>query len=252
MFIVGLTGGIATGKSTVAQVFVEHGIPVIDADVMARKVVEPGRKAWHKIKAVFGNEVFHPDGTLNREALGEVIFENVEKRRQLNEITHPEIHKEMFWAAVKCLFQGHQFIVLDLPLLFEAGTMIDYLHKIVVVTCEEDLQLQRLMERGQMSEARAKRRIAAQMPLEDKCRRAHFVVDNSGSERDTREEVVRIINTLRASRAHWRLRLLLILGATAGVAGAAFAAWWWWFAAGAAQRGGRYAGRPGVLEPLRR
>lgn len=134
MFIVGLTGGIATGKSTVCDVFREHGIPVIDADVAARKVVEPGRKAWHLIKKEFGDAVFHKDGQLNREILGEIIFDSVEKRRKLNEITHPEIYSEMFWAAVKCFFQGHQFIVMDLPLLFESGSMLDYLYKIIVVT----------------------------------------------------------------------------------------------------------------------
>ncbi|XP_063223906.1 dephospho-CoA kinase [Bacillus rossius redtenbacheri] len=208
MFIVGLTGGIGTGKSTVAEVFREYGIPVLDADVMARKVVEPGKKAWHKIKKEFGDEVFTADGSLNREALGELIFKDVEKRRKLNAITHPEIYNELFWAAVKCFFQGHQFIVMDLPLLFESGSMLDYLHKIIVVTCEVDLQLQRLMDRNSMSESRAKLRIAAQMPLETKCERAHFVVENSGTVDDTRQQVVRIISLLRSSRAHWKLRAL--------------------------------------------
>ncbi|KAK7788302.1 hypothetical protein R5R35_010796 [Gryllus longicercus] len=214
MFIVGLTGGIATGKSTVSEVFREHGVPVIDADVLARKVVEPGRKAWRKIKIEFGEEVFHKDGTLNRQALGDIIFSDVEKRRKLNEITHPEIHKEMFWAALRCLFQGHQFIVMDLPLLFESGSMLEYLYKIIVVTCEEDLQLQRLMDRNSVSESRAKQRINAQMPLESKCEKAHFVVENSGTVEDTRQQVIKIISILRGYRAHWKLRVFAALCCT--------------------------------------
>ncbi|PSN33962.1 Dephospho-CoA kinase domain-containing protein [Blattella germanica] len=208
MFIVGLTGGIATGKSTVCEIFREHGIPIIDADIAARKVVEPGRKAWRLIKKEFGESVFHDSGELNREALGEIIFDSVDKRRKLNEITHPEIYSEMFWAAVRCFFQGHQFIVMDLPLLFESGSMLDYLYKIIVVTCEEDLQLQRLMERNAMSEAKAKKRIGAQMSLERKCEQAHFVIENSGSMTDTREQVMRILSVLRSYRAHWKLRAI--------------------------------------------
>ncbi|XP_075213208.1 dephospho-CoA kinase [Lycorma delicatula] len=208
MFIVGLTGGIATGKSTVVEMFRDYGIPVIDADVIARKVVEPGKKAWYQIKEAFGDSVFHESGELNRQVLGDIIFENVEKRRKLNEITHPEIYKEMFWAAVRCFFQGHQFVIMDLPLLFETGHMLDYIYKIIVVTCEEDLQLQRLMERMNMSESRAKKRISAQMSLNTKCEQAHFVIENSGSLDDTREQVVRVVSILKSSRHQWKLRLI--------------------------------------------
>lgn len=214
MFIVGLTGGIATGKSTVSEVFREHGIPVVDADQLARKVVEPGRKAWKRIKTEFGEEVFHENGTLNREALGELIFNDVEKRRKLNKITHPEIHKEIMWAAIKYFLKGYQFIVMDLPLLFESGSMLEYLYKIIVVTCEEDLQLQRLMDRNSMSESRAKQRICAQMPLESKCEKAHFVVENSGTVEDTRQQVIKIISILRGYRAHWKLRVIAALCCT--------------------------------------
>ncbi|XP_054271876.1 dephospho-CoA kinase domain-containing protein-like [Macrosteles quadrilineatus] len=208
MFIVGLTGGISTGKSTVSEMFEEYGIPVIDADKMARKVVEPGKVAWKKIRQEFGEEVFHPSGELNREALGDIIFDDPKKRRKLNEITHPEIYKELLWAAVRCFFQGHQFIVMDLPLLFESGAMLDYIHKIIVVTCEEDIQLMRLIERGNLTETRAKKRIASQMALDQKCERAHYVIENSGSVDDTREQVTRIVAALKCSRHHWRLRII--------------------------------------------
>ncbi|KAL1116653.1 hypothetical protein AAG570_005125 [Ranatra chinensis] len=207
MFIVGLTGGISTGKSTVSEMIREYGIPVIDADYYARKVVEPGRKAWKRIREEFGEQVFHSGGELNREALGEIVFRDIEKRRALNRITHPEIYKEMTWAAVKCFFQGHPFIVMDLPLLFETGVMLDYLYKTIVVACEEDLQLQRLMERSKISEARAKQRIGAQMSLDEKCKRASFVVENSGNLEDTREQVAKVVSVLKACRYHWRIRL---------------------------------------------
>nr|XP_018904853.1 PREDICTED: dephospho-CoA kinase domain-containing protein [Bemisia tabaci] len=208
MFIVGLTGGIATGKSTVSHMIRELGVPVIDADVIARKVVEPGTPGWREIKKVFGNSVLLPTGEINRQTLGDIIFSNSEKRRLLNEITHPRIHRLMMWDAFTKFLQGYQFVVIDTPLLFESGAMLSYIHKIIVVTCEEDLQLQRLIERNSMPESRAKQRIKAQMPLEEKCNRANFVIENSGSLTDTKDQVGRIVATLKASRFHWKIRVL--------------------------------------------
>ncbi|KZC03903.1 PREDICTED: dephospho-CoA kinase [Dufourea novaeangliae] len=209
MFIVGLTGGIATGKSSVASIFREYGIPVIDADQIARKVVEPGKPAWHKIQKEFGTEVFLETEELDRAKLGDLIFNDVEKRKKLNAITHPDIYKELYWQTFKYVLQGHRFILMDLPLLFETGHMLNYLHKIIVVTCEEDLQLQRLIERTGFTEAKAKLRIAAQMSLEKKAEMANFVIENSGSERDTREQTIKVINVLRSSNYHWKLRFLV-------------------------------------------
>ncbi|XP_055643972.1 dephospho-CoA kinase domain-containing protein [Toxorhynchites rutilus septentrionalis] len=207
MFLVGLTGGIATGKSTVAKHFRDNGIPVIDADAIARLVVEPGKPAWHKIKAAFGESVFHAEsGELNREALGKLIFDNVEKRRMLNEITHPEIHRIVYKEVIKCFFLGHNFVVLDLPLLFETGIMLGLMHKIITVTCEEDIQLTRLMDRNHLSEAEAKKRIKQQMPLEQKCNQSHFVIENSGTLQDTEEQTMKIIAVLQDSNQHWKIR----------------------------------------------
>ncbi|XP_065348943.1 dephospho-CoA kinase [Cloeon dipterum] len=210
MFIVGLTGGIGTGKSTVSSIFVKNDIPVVDADTMARKVVEPGRKAWKAIRKEFGESVFFDDGQLNREALGDLIFNDVEKRRKLNEITHPEIYKEMMKAAWGHLLEGHQFIVMDLPLLYESGRMLNLLHKVIVVTCEEDQQLERVIKRGQLSEERANARVKAQMPLEDKCNKANFVLDNSEDLSHLEKQVDQLIVTLRASNAHWKMRIYFI------------------------------------------
>jgi dephospho-CoA kinase len=219
MFLVGLTGGVATGKSTVSNMFRDLGIPVIDADAMARRIVEPGRRAWRAIKEEFGQCVFHENGELNRAALRTIIFEDEDQRQKLNKITHPEIYKEMIWEAIKCAAQGHQFILMDLPLLFEAGVMVPYMHKIIVVTCEEDLQLQRLMEQRHLSERESKLMIGAQMPLDQKATRAHFVIENSGSIEDTKHQVMRINRKLSSSYFHWRVRFLVgcVVGGLVGL-----------------------------------
>ncbi|UYV76574.1 hypothetical protein LAZ67_14001221 [Cordylochernes scorpioides] len=155
MFLVGLTGGIASGKSTVAQMFRDAGVPVVDADQIAREglserfshdrieifvVVEPHKPAWRSIRNHFGDEVLHPDLSLNREKLGEIIFNDSEQRRTLNSLTHPHIYRAIAWKLFDLLIQGHDnhghpYAVLDLPLLYETGTMLRFLHKTVVVTC---------------------------------------------------------------------------------------------------------------------
>uniref|UniRef100_A0A1B0D2B6 Dephospho-CoA kinase domain-containing protein n=1 Tax=Phlebotomus papatasi TaxID=29031 RepID=A0A1B0D2B6_PHLPP len=210
MFLVAVTGGIATGKSTVTQVFRDNGVPVIDADIIARSVVEPGKPAWQKIKMVFGDGVLKEGGEIDREALGRLIFNSAEKRKILNEITHPEIHRIMYKQIIKYFFLGHPFVVLDLPLLFETGVMLQFIHKIITVTCEEDMQLTRLMDRNRFSEEDAKKRIAAQMPLQQKCEKSHFVIENSGSIRDTQAETLKILEMLQESNHHWKLRGILL------------------------------------------
>lgn len=160
MFIVAITGGIASGKSTVSKVFQDNGIPVIDADKIARQskiliwwllirkwptfvylflsylplVVEPGTPCWHKIKEAFGDEVFLPTREINRVALGKAIFNDKELRGKLNKITHPVIHRTIFKEVFKNFMTGKAWIVLDLPLLFETGILMDFIHKIICVT----------------------------------------------------------------------------------------------------------------------
>ncbi|KAE8742140.1 hypothetical protein FOCC_FOCC012347 [Frankliniella occidentalis] len=209
MFIVGLTGGIASGKSTVAAVFRENGIPVVDADAIAREVVEPGTNAWKKIKEVFGEEVLLPTGYLNREKLGEIIFADATKRRMLNEWTHPEIHRTIMFEALKHFLTGNNYIVLDLPLLFESGVMLQYIHKVICVTCTPEQQLERLMKRNTMAKTLAQQRIAAQMPLEEKCEKAHYVIDNTNELEETRKQAQRIVGILNESWEHWRIRLYI-------------------------------------------
>ncbi|XP_066598746.1 dephospho-CoA kinase domain-containing protein isoform X2 [Prorops nasuta] len=208
MFLVGITGGIATGKSSVANIFRENGIPVIDADAIARRVVEPGKPAWHKLKKEFGSEFFLDDQRINRVKLSDLIFNDIEKRKKLNAITHPFIYREIYWQTFKYFLQGHAFIVMELPLLFESGHMLSYLHKIIVVTWEG------------FTEAKAKLRIIAQMSLDKKCEMANFVIENSGGEDDTREQTIKVLNVLKRSKYHWRLRLIVGFCCTVLLAGA--------------------------------
>jgi dephospho-CoA kinase len=220
MYLVGLTGGVATGKSTVAQMLSSLGVAVIDADAMARRVVQPGKRAYKKIRREFGDAVFHPDsGELDRVKLREIVFADEDLRRALERITHPEICREMCWEAARCALAGHAFAVLDLPLLFETGgAALKYMHKVIVVTCEEDLQMQRMMEQRSLSERVSKQMIDAQMALETKAAKADFVIENSGSLRDTEAQVLEVHRQLSKSRFHWKVRVAIGL-AVGGVVG---------------------------------
>ncbi|XP_016939609.3 dephospho-CoA kinase [Drosophila suzukii] len=219
MFIVAVTGGIATGKSTVSKVFERQGIPVIDADKIAREIVEPGQPCWKQIREVFGDEVLLPSKEINRAVLGKMIFEDKELRGKLNKITHPTIHRKIFWQVCKLLVTGHAWIVLDLPLLFETGVLMDFIHKIVCVSCDSDKQLERLIARNELSESEARHRVDSQMPLDKKCEKSHFVIDNNGSVEEAENSAMSIYNMMRDSKQHWLNRisflgLFLIVGFT--------------------------------------
>lgn len=206
MFLVGLTGGIGSGKSTVAAMLRSMDVQVIDADQIARDVVQPGTRAWNKIRRHFGDGILLDDGQMNRSLLGQVIFGDAEKRALLNSITHPEIYRSIMWKCLWLLLAGHQFVVLDLPLLYETKAMLPYMTKVVVVHCTREQQLQRVMARDGYNAQEAERRIQAQLPLEEKCARAHFVVDNTQDEHYTLTQVQHIVHQLKGSYAHWKLR----------------------------------------------
>ncbi|KAH8343950.1 hypothetical protein KR084_002360 [Drosophila pseudotakahashii] len=219
MFIVAVTGGIATGKSTISKVFERQGIPVIDADKIAREIVEPGQPCWQQIREVFGEGVLLPSKEINRAVLGKMIFEDKELRGKLNKITHPTIHRKIFWQVCKLLVTGHAWIVLDLPLLFETGVLMDFIHKIVCVSCDSDKQLERLLARNELSESEARHRVDSQMPLDKKCEKSHFVIDNNGSVEEAENSAMSIYNMMSDSKQHWLNRisflgLFLIVGFT--------------------------------------
>lgn len=197
MLLIGLTGGIATGKSTVSSAMKNLGIDVIDGDQIAREVVEPGTRGYRGILARFGSEVFDADGKLNRENLGKIVFSDARKRKILNSITHPEIYKSIGWKCLLSLWNRRRFILLDLPLLYESGTMVRFLDAVIVSKCSPDQQLDRLMARNGFSEEEALRRIESQIDLEEKCRRADHVIDNSGTFEETEIQVKLVVDKIK-------------------------------------------------------
>ncbi|MGV2622370.1 UNVERIFIED_CONTAM: dephospho-CoA kinase [Halobacillus marinus] len=178
--VIGLTGSIASGKSTISAMFKELGIPVVDADVISRKVVEPGEAAYTRIVEAFGSDILLEDRTIDRKKLGGVVFSNEEKRKELNGIVHPEVRKEMVRQRECYKEEGHRAVVLDIPLLFESKLTV-YVEKTLVVYVEEETQLRRLMERDQSTSEDAEARIASQIPVKKKAALADAVIDNNGS-----------------------------------------------------------------------
>ena len=190
--VIGLTGGIASGKSTVSQMFQGFHVPVIDADVIAREVVEPGKEAYNEIVAAFGKEVLGENGELDRPKLGSIVFHNEEKRLLLNGIVHPAVREEMNAQKDMYIREKAQAVVLDIPLLFESK-LTGLVNEILLVYVDSETQLTRLMERNNFTEEEAKARIASQMPLEDKITLADKVINNNGTMEETKAQLSRIL-----------------------------------------------------------
>lgn len=191
--VIGITGGIASGKSTASNMVREMGFTVIDADYASRVVVEPGQKAYGEIIDQFGESILHEDGTLNREKLGAIIFTNEEKRKQLNQIVHPAVRTYMNEEREAAFERGEKIVFLDIPLLFESKLthMVD---KTVLIYVDQDVQLQRLMARNNLTEEQAKARINSQMPLSEKKALADEVIDNNMDIDRTRSQLVSVLD----------------------------------------------------------
>jgi dephospho-CoA kinase len=194
--LVGLTGGIATGKSTVSALLRELGCEIIDADRLAREVVEPGQPALAQIATEFGRDVLTPDGALDRKQLGAIVFADPVRRLRLEAITHPAI-RERFTARLDELaakgFTG--IVVFDAPVMIESGNYKNMERMIVVVT-DDATQMARLNGRDGTGDAENRRKIASQMPLAEKARLADYVIDNSGSREATAEQLRRVFAAL--------------------------------------------------------
>ncbi|KAH9945779.1 CoaE-domain-containing protein [Epithele typhae] len=203
--VVGLTGGIATGKSTVSALLHAHGIPIVDADVLARRVVAPGTPALAAIAAHFGRGVLQPDGALDRAALGRVVFADEAKRRVLNRITHPAVRRAMVWEVLRCWVRGERVCVLDVPLLVEGG-LWKWVAKVVVVYCSPEIQLQRLMKRDGSAREDATARLNAQLPIAEKVQYADVVIDNSGTPKELEQQVEQLVQRMYDG-AGWTWRL---------------------------------------------
>ena len=187
-YILGLTGSIATGKSTVAKLFLSAGIPVVDADLGARAVVLPGAPGLADIIEHFGEAYLLSDGTLDRKRLGALIFSDREKRKELDVLLKERISDWIQAEKERYISEGHKLIVLDIPLLYEGGYE-DSCDAVMVVYVPEELQVQRLMSRNHLDADEAARRMQSQLSIEKKKELADFVIDNSGTIEETKKQV---------------------------------------------------------------
>lgn len=200
--IIGLTGGIGSGKSTVTRMFTELGATTIDADAIVHAMQAAGQPMLREIAAEFGDEVIAEDGSLDREALGAIVFRDPAARARLGEIVHPPVIAEMMRRAQAAVDAGDPLVVLDIPLLFEgrrsgrgSGAMMEF-DATVLVWVSRDVQIERTRKRDGCTAEEAERRIAAQLPIDEKRALADHVIDNSGSIEQTRAQVVALVEKL--------------------------------------------------------
>jgi dephospho-CoA kinase len=194
--LVGLTGGIATGKSTVSAMFAHLGARIVDADLLAREVVMPGQPAHAEIVKEFGPEVLQEDGSLDRKRLGAIVFADTARRKQLEAITHPAIYARQ--QRILSVYDEEAFagiVIWDAALLIESSSA-KRMDKVVVVVADAATELGRLMARDGFSEEEGRRRIASQMPLGEKVKVADYVIDNSGSRAETERRVREVYRAL--------------------------------------------------------
>jgi len=191
-FVIGITGGIASGKSTISNIIRSLGFVVVDADIAAREVVMPGEPAYQKIIETFGEEILLENKEINRAKLGSIIFHNEEKRLILNSIVHPAVRQKMLADKDAAIERGEKTVFMDIPLLFESKLtyMVD---RTILVYVDENTQLKRLIERNQLSKEDALARIQSQMPLSEKKALADAVIDNNGTIDQSKEQLLEIL-----------------------------------------------------------
>ena len=197
MFIVGLTGGVASGKTTVARILHEEGAHIIDLDRIARALVQPHGAAWKELVRFFGEEILEKDGTLHRKKLASIVFSHPDKRRLLNQVLHPLI-KEEVKRQIRSIRESdpEAIVVVDAPLLVETGDHRE-VDKVIVVASTEAQQGRRLMERDRATEEDARKIISSQLPLEEKLKVADFVIRNDGPLEETEKRTKEIFRELK-------------------------------------------------------
>jgi len=196
--LVGLTGGIASGKSTVAEILKRQGAAIINADVLAREVVEPDRQAWTEIINTFGTAVLQPDRALDRQRLRAIIFDDPDARKKLESIIHPQVRALAEQRIREHAAAGYAVIVYEVPLLFE-GNLQEWLRPVILVACDVDTQRNRLQSRDNLSAAQAQKHIDAQMSLEAKRRLADYVIENNGSLEDLKRQVQAVLEKIKTT-----------------------------------------------------
>lgn len=192
--IIGLTGSIASGKSTVVKMMTALGLPIVDADIVARDVVEPGTETLKLIVENFGQDILLEDGSLNRAKLGDIIFHEPVKRKMLNDMMHPAIRKEMLRQRDAYIEAGEKHVVMDIPLLFE-NKLQHFVERIIVVSVSEEVQLRRLMERNNLSKEDALARMHSQLPMSVKEKGAHAVIYNNENLEQTEHQLKKILTS---------------------------------------------------------
>lgn len=198
MLLAGLTGGIASGKNSVAAILKGLGAKVIDADLLSRELVQEGRPAWQEIVDVFGSAVINEDGSLKRKALGEIVFAHDEKRELLNSILHPRIIEEERRRI--CLIEKdapHSIVIVNAALLIESGNYKD-MDKVILLSADENTVIKRLALRDGLSPDKSRLRIKAQSSINEKLKWADFVVENNGTMEELKEKVVKLYGELKA------------------------------------------------------
>ena len=200
MLLIGLTGNIASGKSTVARLLSERGATIIDADVLARRVVERGTAAYEEIIRRWGREVVGPDGELDRAALRHLVFTDQSQLEELNAIIHPEVNRLRTRLLDDARARGDRIVIGESPLLFERG-LVDEVDRIVLVDAPRPLRLERLVRDRGLAETEAMNMIAAQMPAELKRARADYIIDNTGTVNELEERVSEVWSALEREAA---------------------------------------------------
>lgn len=198
MKVIGLTGNIGSGKSTVAEMFRQLGAKIIDADSIARKIVEPGQRAWKEIKDVFGDEVISSDQSIDRQKLGDIVFNDVSKRVLLDNITHPKIFDEINNLVNEYEKDHSNVVIIEAALIIEKGGLLDLIDKLILVVVDEDTQTKRIKLRDDIPSDQIQSRIKSQMQISEKKKYADYIIDNNGSVLKTRTQANKIwkeINT---------------------------------------------------------
>lgn len=196
--LIGLTGGIASGKTTVAKILAQLGAAVVDADVLAREVVEPERPAWKEIVEIFGGGVLQADRTLDRQKLRATIFNDPAARKKLEAIIHPRVRALAEERIAQHGAAGYEVVVYEVPLLFE-GNLHEWLRPVVLVACNIEVQKRRLQQRDGLSLEAAEKHIAAQMSLAEKRRLADYVIENDGDLADLERQVRAVLEKIKST-----------------------------------------------------
>lgn len=195
MIVLGLTGNIGCGKSSVSNIFIQNGIDVVDADIEARRIFDD-KDLLNKVFSTFGDSIKNEDGSLNRKALGNIVFNDDEKLIQLNNLTHPQIKKNILSQVSKYKEQGKKIVVIDAALLIE-DDYLPYIDKLVLITCREDIQIERIKNRDNCTEKEAVSRINSQMSQSEKSKFADYIIDNSNSFEELQKRVLEFIEILQ-------------------------------------------------------